>query len=227
MYTKIDMETWHGASMYAHFNAMDMPFYSITATLDVSGILALSQRCHCSFFSLCLYGIQHGINAVEAFRCRTLPDGSVVCYDYVETVYLILLEQGELTSVRAPFQTDITAFMAEQHTREQEARARAAAFGASYCPADERGVIFYSSIPWFSFTSMSHPLNGGSRYDSIPRLTTGKYTLQADGTAVMPVNVHMHHGFVGGVHVAQLLAAIHAAWQALCAAPQAVQARQG
>lgn len=211
MYSEISLDAWPGKVMFEHFNALDMPFFALTAPLDVSRLLPWSKEKGVSFFSLCLYGITHGVNAVEAFRYRTLADGRVVLHDTVETGYIIALPDTRITALHAPLHTDFSQFCAEQKHREAQALQCEPHFPAR----EDRGVVFHSCIPWMSFTECTHPVNTGTRYDSIPRLTTGRHARQHDGSVTMPFNMHMHHGFVDGRAAAALVDAIETVWRDL------------
>ena len=67
----------------------------------------------------------------------------------------------------------------------------------------ERDVIYVSCMPWLAFTSGSHPCSLGGGYDSIPRITFGKYDRQ-EARTTMPFDVHSHHGFVDGFRLGEL-----------------------
>jgi chloramphenicol O-acetyltransferase type A len=67
---------------------------------------------------------------------------------------------------------------------------------------DEQGRddwLFMTSIPWFSFTAIRHPMESHPR-DSIPRFAWGKFFAQGD-SLLMPLSVDAHHGLVDGIHV--------------------------
>jgi len=68
--------------------------------------------------------------------------------------------------------------------------------------ADEPGqddLLFMTSLPWVSFTSMQHPIHMHP-VDSVPRIAWGKF-LQREGRTCMPVAVQVHHALMDGLHV--------------------------
>ncbi len=65
--------------------------------------------------------------------------------------------------------------------------------------ADGNELIFVSTLPWFSYTSLVQPVPLPA--DSNPRITWGKYFRQ-DGEQWIPVTALCHHGLVDGLHIA-------------------------
>lgn len=208
MYREINKNHWLGTSMYELYNTLDMPFYSITVRLDMTRPAAFARKRHLSLFSLCLYGLAGAVNSVEAFRYRRLADGRVVLHDAVDLSYIILLNDKRISAVMAPRIRDFMAFHQERKLREARARMQEPVFYMN----EERDLAFYSSVPWLDFTAGTQPMNTGQGYDSIPRFTTGRCTVHADGTASMPLDMHMHHGFVDGAAAGDLITALQRTW---------------
>lgn len=211
MFTEIDPRTWPGEAMYRQFSAMGIPYFSVTTTVDVTALVHLGKERDLSFFSLCLYGIVHGLNATEAFRYRVLPDGRVILHHTVETMYILLRADKTITAVSAPLLPDFDEFRLEQRRREE----LAAHAPPNFYAGEDRKVAFFSSVPWLAFTSLTHPCQIGAKYDSIPRLTIGRYTRHPDGRITMPLDLHMHHGFVDGYQIHALLTNVQALWDGL------------
>ncbi|MDD3114822.1 MAG: CatA-like O-acetyltransferase [Anaerovibrio sp.] len=212
MFLEMQKETWAGYPMYQQFGTMDIPFYSVTVMLEVTELLRVSQVREISFSTLCLYSVAQAVNSVEGFRYRVLEDGRVVLHDLVRLAYVIRMPDGRITGVEAHPYKDFERFCREQREREQEA----AANGPQFYRGSDRGVFFFSNVPWLSFTSGSQPVNIGRRYDSIPRLTIGKYVIDAGGRALLPFNMHMHHGFVDGFSAGDLVQAVQNIWSEFC-----------
>ena len=60
-------------------------------------------------------------------------------------------------------------------------------------------LLFMTSIPWVSFTSLMHPIHM-SPPDSNPRIAWGKF-FQQGGRTLMPLSVQAHHALMDGRHV--------------------------
>ena len=68
--------------------------------------------------------------------------------------------------------------------------------------ADRLDLIYYSAIPWVSFTSFKH----ASRLDktqTVPRIVFGKM-FDEDNAKKIPLSVEANHTIMDGVHVGKL-----------------------
>ena len=64
-------------------------------------------------------------------------------------------------------------------------------------------VIHFSTVPWISFTGVTHPQNFKYK-DSIPKITFGKYFHRND-RMILPVSINAHHGLMDAFHVSRYL----------------------
>ena len=62
-----------------------------------------------------------------------------------------------------------------------------------------RYLIYFTTLPWLSFTSFAHARKRG-REDSVPRIAFGKFVKENDRTW-MPFSVEVHHALMDGLHV--------------------------
>jgi chloramphenicol O-acetyltransferase type A len=60
-------------------------------------------------------------------------------------------------------------------------------------------LIYYSVIPWVSFTSFKHA-NSGDNRQTVPRMVFGKM-FEEGGRRLMPFSVEVHHALMDGYHV--------------------------
>ena len=60
-------------------------------------------------------------------------------------------------------------------------------------------LVFYSTLPWISFTSIDHTMNL-KKEDAIQRISFGKYFTE-NNRIVMPYNIQVNHLFVDGIHL--------------------------
>ena len=71
------------------------------------------------------------------------------------------------------------------------------------------GLFFafvFHGTPWLAFTGITHA-QSLTPPDSIPRLTTGRFTPQ-NGRLTMPLSVQVHHALMDGRHVAEYFARV-------------------
>ena len=66
---------------------------------------------------------------------------------------------------------------------------------------DNLDMIFISTLPWLSYTSLVQPVPMPA--DSNPRITWGKY-FQQEGKTFLPLSVLCHHALADGLHIARL-----------------------
>ncbi|HVF30994.1 MAG TPA: CatA-like O-acetyltransferase, partial [Pyrinomonadaceae bacterium] len=65
--------------------------------------------------------------------------------------------------------------------------------------SDRIDLIYYSVIPWVSFTSFKHATRGDNRL-SVPRMVFGKIFNEGE-LKKMPFSVEVHHALMDGIHV--------------------------
>jgi chloramphenicol O-acetyltransferase type A len=98
------------------------------------------------------------------------------------------------------YTADFSAFRASAADKIEQVKARPR---LSEEDQDRDDLIFMTSIPWISFTSLSHPIHMNP-VDSVPRIAWGKFNTEGDGLK-MPISVQGHHGLMDGLHVAKFL----------------------
>lgn len=65
------------------------------------------------------------------------------------------------------------------------------------------GIYQFSSIPWISYTHISHTFSGNKNY-AVPVFDFGKFH-EKNGRLVMPFSIEVHHSFVDGYHIGVLV----------------------
>jgi chloramphenicol O-acetyltransferase type A len=151
-----------------------------------------------------VFHMTEAANAVEAFRLRIRGEG-VGVHDRIHPSFPVPWCETLFNFCTLDFEPDAERFLARCQVAIAETQA------ASRLLLDEPqrdDMIFLSCVPWFSFTSATHPVDVRSG-DSIPRISWGR-TIERDGRTLMPVNLQLHHGLADGLHVAQFLEALQA-----------------
>jgi len=195
-YHIIDTEKWNRKSTFDFFQTFEIPFYNITANVDVTNLKAFCKKNNYSFFIASLFLSQKVIATLDNFKLR-LANNEVRQYDNTQAGSTILLENKTFSFCYFSFDTDIKTFIkkgeiAIAHLKENP----------GFSPRDgDINMVFYSIIPWISFTSFQHARRFEEN-DSIPRIVFGKYFKQGN-TLQMPVSVEVHHALVDGYHVGQ------------------------
>ncbi len=193
-YTEVEIEGWNRRSAYRFFREFEDPFFNMTAQLDVTALDRLCREEGLSFSISALYFSQLTANSIDEFRIRLL-DGRPVKYDLVEATQTILLENESFGFCYFPWKERLREFNSEGRRMVEEYR-RLATFDVEN---DRIDLIYYSVIPWVSFTSFKH----ASRFDrtqTVPRIVFGK-KFENSGMVCIPVSVEANHAVMDGLHV--------------------------
>lgn len=192
----IDIENWKRKEHYRFFKDFTEPFFGITANLDCTKAYRRAKEKNVSFFLYYMHKSLLAVNAIEEFKYRTESNGDVAYYDKIH---------GSTTTMNA---NEMFAFAFLRYTDNFEEFYKQASQEIAHVRtlttmnlSEDNGrpdVIHYSTIPWVSFTGLSHDRNLAVP-DSIPKLTFGKYFKDGD-KLLLPLYVNVHHGMMDGYH---------------------------
>lgn len=190
----LDLDSWPRRRHFEFFKGFEQPFFNLCAEVDVTAVREAGRRSGGpSFFVATLWASLVAANEVEELRYRIRGD-RVVVHDRIHGGGTVLRPDETFGFGYFDFEDDFELF--EQQT---EASLAATREGDDLDPAGERDdLIYYSVIPWISFTSFAHARSGFP--SSVPRLVFGRYQQRQDRWW-MPVSVEVHHALVDGIHV--------------------------
>lgn len=199
----IDLATWPRRQHFELYHSMTYPHFSLCANVDIQiwyqAIKARQARLSTSL----TFVFARAANEQVAFRWRIRGD-SVVEHDRVDPSPTVLLDDDLFSFCVIPYRADYHEFSAL-------AEAKVAEVKANPTISDEPGqdnLLYMTSIPWVSFTSMMHPVHLNP-IDSVPRISWGKHTLEGQ-SRLMPVAVQVHHGLMDGLHVGRFYERVQA-----------------
>jgi chloramphenicol O-acetyltransferase type A len=185
---------WNRESTYEFFKTFEIPFYNITANVDVSNLKAYCDKNNLSFLVTALFLSQKTISQIPNFRYRFV-DNEVRLYEKTQAGCTILLENESFAFCYFSPLTELTEFVEYGTNAIKELKSN-----PNFAPRDgDANMVFYSVIPWLSFTSFQHARRF-EKEDSIPRIVFGKYS-EINKELQMPISVEVHHSFVDGLHV--------------------------
>ena len=190
----IDKTTWPRRRHFELFRAMDFPYSSLCANVDVSRLRRRAKERGLSFTVSLVHALSTAANALPEFRQRIRGD-DVVEHAVVHPSLTVLAEGDLFGFCLIPYAKDLAAFAAAA----ERAIARAK---VSPTLEDEPGrddLLYLTGVPWVSFTALGHPMHL-STGDSIPRIAWGRFFPQG-GRLLMPLSVQVHHALVDGVHL--------------------------
>ena len=200
MFKHLDLETWSRRRHFEFFRNSDDPFFNLCTEVDVTRLVEkVSSLTHGSFFLASLWISTRAANETESFRYR-LEGDSILVFDSVDCGSTILREDETFGFGYFRYTTDYSQFASEG--AREIARVRSET-GDLRERTDSLAMIYYSVIPWVSFSSFSHARNRGER-DSIPRIVFGRHHPD-HGRRMMPISVEVHHALMDGLHVARYL----------------------
>lgn len=166
--------------------------------LDITKTFRYSQKHKYSLFRVVLYAVMRSCNETEEFRYRIGDNDKIVVHDSVHPGVAMISDQDVYTNFIIPYKPNLKDFLHEYHIASENAK------GKIIVGEDQEGkndLIFISSIPWTSFTSITNPMRTGYR-DSIPRIIFGKQ-FKWDGKIMMPFSVQVNHCLMDGIHVSK------------------------
>ena len=151
-----------------------------------------------SFFLYYLFQSLRAANHTKEFHYR-IEDGEPVYYSVVNGSATINRSNGTFGFSYIPYRETFAEFL----PLAQAEIARVQSSSKLMPDVIDNSVIHYSSVPWISFTSVSHA-HHSELLDSCPKITFGKL-IEQDNKLLMPVALHGHHALMDGLHAGQFL----------------------
>lgn len=192
----IDIETWPRKQHYELFKSYKDPFYGIVVNIDCTEAFANAKNSKHSFFLSYLHKSIQAVTDTPALRLRIEKD-QLVSYDTINASAVINREYDGFGFSLIDFDADFETFCGIAQTEIDRVKGSKELFP----PTSPNNVIYYSSLPWLQFTSLSHAqsLDGT---DSVPKISFGKVFDQGD-RKMMPYSIHVHHALVDGKDIAE------------------------
>jgi chloramphenicol O-acetyltransferase type A len=201
----LDLANWARRDLFEFFLGFDKPYFNICARLDITNLLALLRRRSNVNVSLAYHYFALRIaNEIEPFRYR-LRKGRVIVHDVINGGTTVLLPNDSFTFAYFDYEEDFETFVFEAGRAVKEAQTG----NSPFKPTNRDDTVYFTVLPWVSFTSFSHARNWG-REDSVPRIAFGKFTKEND-RILLPISVEVHHALMDGLHVGQYLARLEEA----------------
>lgn len=190
----VDVTNWNRREIYRFFSAFSEPFYGMVAEVDVTRTYTRCKGSGESFFLTYLHRAMMAVNALEPFRLR-IEDGQVNLYGAIHSSATINRDDGTFGFSFIVYDPDYEVFKTNALAETERIRNSHELLP----PRNGQDAVHCSSIPWVSFTSISHARHYGSG-DTAPKISFGKMT-EKDDKLFMPCSVHVHHALVDGKDV--------------------------
>ncbi len=196
MQTDVDIETWPRKTTYEFFKDYEDPFFNFTGNIDVTSVYRFGKSNNLSFSLTTLYYSLVAANEIREFRIRMM-DGRLVEFDKIHGTQTILNDDETFSFAYYEMKSDVFEF----NRAGREATAKYKKLKTFDVESDRLDMIYYSVIPWVSFTSFKH----AGRHDksqTVPRIVFGKI-FDEGGRKLMPLSVEANHAIMDGYHVGQ------------------------
>ncbi|MGH9947790.1 MAG: CatA-like O-acetyltransferase [Pyrinomonadaceae bacterium] len=193
-YKLIDISSWPRRTTFEFFSDYEDPFFNITGNVDVTELRQFCKQNELSYSLAALFISQKAVNAIPEFRQRLL-DGKIIEYASVDSTQTTLNDDETFSFCYFENRSDIFEFDAAGRA----AREKYLKLKTFDVETDRIDLIYYSVIPWISFTSFKHA-SRSNNLQTVPRIVFGK--VYSDGAREkMPISVEVHHALVDGIHV--------------------------
>jgi chloramphenicol O-acetyltransferase type A len=194
MYRELDLENWPRKATYEFFKDYEDPFFNFTANLNVGPIYRFCKENNIAYSLAILFYSLQTANEIREFKVR-LKDERLVEFDEIHATQTILNDDKSFSFCYFERRADVFEF-SNAGKLAVERYKRLKTFDVE---SDRLDLIYYSVIPWVSFTSFKH----ASRLDrrqTVPRIVFGK--IFDDGEQKkMPLSVEANHTIMDGYHV--------------------------
>lgn len=196
MFLEVDIDQWPRKAAYEFFKDFGDPFFNFTANIDVGRLYDFCKGAGLSFSLSALFYSLETANEIREFRMR-LKDETLIEFDRIHATQTILNDDQTFSFAYFPLQPGVAEFN-ESGRAALEKYKLLKSFDVESGRLD---LIYYSVIPWISFTSFKH----AGRLDrnmTIPRIVFGKM-FESGGTRLMPLSVEANHMIMDGFHIGQ------------------------
>lgn len=190
-FQKFDLEHWARKQHFEFFKELDMPFFNITATLDITKFQ--KQTSNYPFSLVLLHSILKVVNSIDEFKLRVVQN-ELVQYDKINVGTTIDYEHHTFLYAFLEYFEDVNEFV-----QKSEQSITLVKKEGILKPNSRPDVVYFTSIPWIHYTHISHAKNTG-KDDFIPRVAVGKYLTENNKTT-LPVSMEVNHCLCDGYHV--------------------------
>jgi len=194
MYSELDIDKWPRRTTYEFFKDYDDPFFNITANLDVSTVYRFCRQNGLAFSLATLYYSLVAANEILEFRIR-LMDGRLVEFDRIHATQTILNDDETFSFAYFEMKDDVVEF----NRSGQAALEKYKALKTYDVESNRFDLIYYSVLPWVSFTSFKHA-SRLNKNQTVPRIVFGKL-FDAGDRKLMPLSIEANHKIMDGFHV--------------------------
>lgn len=202
-FQRLDINNWARKEHYHFFKNFDDPFFGVTVDVDCTQAYQFCQENQLSFFLFYLHKSLIAANLTREFKFRIVDD-EVLEFEQINGSSTVNRANGTFGFCEIPYHQDFTLF-----TKTAKIEIEKVQQEQGLIPSDKHNTIYFSSLPWINFTSLTHAKNYSAN-NSCPKISFGQMTKQNDQKK-MPVSIHVHHALMDGLHVGEYIQAFQQA----------------
>lgn len=197
----VDIENWNRKPTFEFFKDYEDPFFNMTAHLDATRLYRFCKKNNLSFALTNLFYSLQTANEIREFRFRLMNE-KVIEFEKIHATQTLL--NDDETFSFCYFENEETVFEFNKAGKiSLEEYKKLKTFDVE---SERLDLIYYSVIPWISFTSFKHATRIDNR-QTVPRMVFGK--LFDDGEKKkLPHSVEVHHALCDGLHVGKYFNAL-------------------
>ena len=196
----VDLKTWKRKEHFEFFSTYDDPMFGFVTEVDCTHAYKVAKEKNLSFFAYYMHKSLLAANKIEELRYRIVESKAVI-FDEIHASPTIGRDDGTFGFSFVAFSQDFITF---SESLKKEITIVQNSNGLMLnVDADRINTIYYSTLPWSSFTGLTHPLNL-KETAGIPKITFGKLFSRGE-RKLMPISIHAHHALVDGLHLANFL----------------------
>jgi chloramphenicol O-acetyltransferase type A len=192
--TMINLETWNRTEHFDLFRKYDVPFWSVSANVDVTLAYQRGRTSGRSFAVLYHWASAKAINEIDAMKMR-IENEKPVLFDTIHVSTTIARPDGTFGFSFTPFAADFEIF----HEASRIEAERVKAESGLKSPYSGIDIVYFTVLRKVKFTMMEHA-HGLGDGAAIPFLTFGE-TFEENGKLLLPHSLRVHHSLVDGQHV--------------------------
>ena len=200
-YRIIDKGTYYRSGAFKHFSEDCKCSTSMTARIDVTGLVQYSRQTGTKFYINFLYILSKVLNSRDDYKMGYLwQTDELICYDTINPTQYVFHEDTETcTPVYTTYYEDYETFYREA-LADVERTKQTREYGLAM--ADHPNWFDASYISWLSYDSLNIELPDGYLFFA-PIINWGKYR-EENGRLLMPVSVRLNHAIADGYLVANV-----------------------
>ena len=194
-YEVVDIDKWKRKQHYQIFKEYQKPRYDISFELEITNFYKKIKQKNLSLTMALIYAISKAANEIEEFRYR-FEDGNAVLYNKINLSFTYLNKETELLkNIVVEYKDDLEEFVLyAKETADNQKEYFTGPMG--------NNIYQFSSIPWISYTHISHTYSG-KKDNATPMFDWGKYYYKGE-RLMLPFSIEAHHSFVDGIHMGKL-----------------------